>query len=312
MALYKVRPIFKEMLWGGTQLSKHFDFKLPSSKIGEAWVVSAHHNGDCVIENGEFLGKTLSEVYASHRDRFGQGENKKFPLIIKIIDANKDLSIQVHPDDELAYKVGDQSGKTECWYVLDCMDNTSMILGHTAQSQKDLYNALEKNEIKSIVNRFLIKKDDFYVVPAGTIHSIGAGSLIYEIQQSSDTTYRLYDYERKDKNGETRELHLKEGIRAVKFENPSNLEKPKEISMRGILITDLVDNDYFKVSKLSIRNEGLLNLSDSSYIIGVIDGKAEINGLKLFKGDHVITTREEKELKISGECILMITLVKTK
>lgn len=187
-----------------------------------------------------------------------------------------------------------------------------MILGHTAQSENDLYNALEKNQIKSIINRFQIKKDDFYVVPAGTIHSIGAGSLIYEIQQSSDTTYRLYDFDRKDKNGVTRELHLRNGIEAVKFENPMSLEEPKTITMKGILITDLIDNDYFKVTKLSIHQEGIFDLSDSSHIIGIIEGKAEINSLKLIKGDHVITTRDERKLRINGTCILMLTLVKTK
>lgn len=307
MAILKLKPVFKETLWGSDRLNKQFGLNIPSNKTGEAWVASAHQNGDCLIENGAFAGRSLSELYASHRDLFGLSTSTHFPLLVKIIDACDDLSIQVHPDDEFARENGDDCGKTECWYVLSSEIKTTMILGHKAKDLQEVKNAILDKKFDSILHRFKIKRHDFYMVPAGTVHAICAGSLIYEVQQNSDTTYRLYDFDRKDAEGQTRPLHLEKGLEVIKFPSPEVNCKPRVIAKDGILMTEYVDNDFFKVFKLRIHSQGNFPLSGSFYIIGVLEGKPNINGLDLIKGDHVISTSDENQLSISGECVLMIS-----
>ena len=152
MAIYKLSPVFKEMIWGGSKLKTDFDFSFSSNQIGEAWVISAHQNGDCLFSTGEYTGQSLSQVYAQHRHLFGYGDNKKFPLLVKIIDANQNLSIQVHPDDEYAL-IHDQSyGKTECWYILDCPSKTPMIIDHHAPNHQALVDAAYNGTIMDQLN----------------------------------------------------------------------------------------------------------------------------------------------------------------
>lgn len=307
MALLKLKPVFKKTLWGSDRLYKQYGLPIPSDKTGEAWVCSAHQNGDCLIENGEFAGQCLSEVFASHRALFGSSKSESFPLLVKIIDANDDLSIQVHPNDEFARKQGDAFGKTECWYVLSADANTCMILGHTAKDLQTIKDAIQFKHFDSILCRFKIKRHDFFLVPAGTIHAICAGSLIYEVQQNSDTTYRLFDYDRKDSNGQTRPLHLDQGLEVIKFPSPEVTSKPKVTAIDGILMTEYVNNEFFRVFKLRIHSVGRFVLSNTFHIIGVLEGSANINGLALVKGDHVISTIDEGQLEIIGDCVLMLS-----
>ena len=187
-----LKPVFKEMIWGGNRLKTDFLYDIPGDKTGECWAVSAHKNGDCLVESGSFAGSTLSQLWQSHRELFGNVTGDVFPLLIKIIDAKADLSIQVHPDDEYA-RVNENGslGKTECWYILDCDEDAKIVIGHHAKSKTLLTEMIHKNEWDNLIRVLPIKKGDFFQIEPGTVHAIKAGTLILETQQNSDITYRL-------------------------------------------------------------------------------------------------------------------------
>lgn len=195
--IIKLKPVFKDMIWGGTRLRECFGYNIPSESTGECWAISAHKNGDCEIDSEECSGKTLSWLYKNHRELFGNIENSEFPLLVKIIDAANNLSIQVHPDDKYANEIEKQQfGKTEAWYILGCNDDTLLEIGHNASSKEELADMIKAGKWDKLLNYIPVKKGDFFCIPPGTVHAICKNTLIYEIQQSSDLTYRLYDYNR--------------------------------------------------------------------------------------------------------------------
>ncbi|MGZ4113018.1 MAG: type I phosphomannose isomerase catalytic subunit, partial [Tumebacillaceae bacterium] len=218
-------PVFQERIWGGTALRERFGYAIPTDHTGECWGISAHLHGPSRICNGPLAGRTLAEVWEQHPELFGReigrvgrggSERAKgqkfgsgrlaaceaFPLLVKILDANSDLSVQVHPDDAYAaeHERG-ELGKTECWYVLDCAPDAELILGHRAQSRAELAEMMQSGAWDDLLIRRPIQPGLFFYVPSGTVHALGKGTLVLEIQQSSDTTYRVYDYDRVDANG---------------------------------------------------------------------------------------------------------------
>ncbi|WP_206154821.1 type I phosphomannose isomerase catalytic subunit [Clostridium muellerianum] len=209
--IIKLDPIFKYRVWGGTRLKEYFKYDIPTDKTGECGAIAGHKNGDCTIKNGEFKGKTLSWLYENHREYFGGIKDKEFPLLVKLIDASNDLSIQVHPDDEYANSMENGgSEKTEAWYIIDCNENTLLEYGHKVKTKEELAEYIHNGEWESLLNFYNISKEDFFYIPSGTVHAICKDTLVYEIQQSSDITYRVYDYDRVDKKtGKKRELHVK-------------------------------------------------------------------------------------------------------
>ena len=292
-------PVYKEMIWGGKKLHTIFGFEIPSDNTGEAWVISAHKNGDCLIKNGEFQGKTLSYVYENHKELFGNSKDIVFPLLAKIIDANNDLSIQVHPEDEYARKHANDLGKTECWYILDALPNSYIIYGHNAKTKEELINLINKNEWEKLLKKVNAKKGDFIYVPAGTVHAICKGLLILEIQQSSDTTYRFYDYNREDTNGNKRQLHLKEAVDVMKTPHIDYEVSPKIEMIGNTKITELITSPYFHVSKINIVDEFMLT-NPTYLLINVIDGHGIVDGLEIKKGDAFVVTSAAKSIKIIG------------
>ena len=222
--ILKIKPVFKEMIWGGHKLRDVYGYDIPSDHTGECWAISAHKNGDCTIENSEFAGKTLSWLFENHRELFGNIEGNEFPLLVKIIDAKDDLSVQVHPNDEYAKDHEDSLGKTECWYVLQADEGTKMVMGHHAKTKEEFVKAIEEDDYENLLNSFEIQEGDFFYIPSGTLHAICSGSLIYEAQQSSDITYRVYDYHRKDKDGNERQLHVQQSIDVTNVPEKEPLE----------------------------------------------------------------------------------------
>ena len=212
--IMKLKPIFKETLWGGDRLKTVFNLDIPSDKTGEVWGISGLKDNANEIINTEYAGKTLHDLWQNHRHLFGDKTGDYFPILVKLIDANQDLSIQVHPDDFQARKHG-SLGKTECWYILDCDADTEIIIGHEATSKAMIRQAIEQDTVLDIVNHHRIRPGDFFFIEAGTLHAIKAGTLLLEVQQSSDITYRFYDYGR-SQNGKTRPLHIDEALDVVK------------------------------------------------------------------------------------------------
>lgn len=303
-----MQPVFKEMIWGGHRLKDVYNYPIPSDSTGECWAVSAHENGDCTITNGEYKGMKLSMLYQQHRELFGDIKDPAFPLLIKIIDASSDLSVQVHPDDRYAAEHEHSLGKTECWYVLDADPHTQMVMGHHAQTKEELIQCIKNDEYDRLLNKFEIKPGDFYYIPSGTIHAICSGSLIYEAQQSSDITYRVYDYHRKDKEGNERQLHVQQSIdvTTVPYHHTLQNEMSKEVT-DTFISTCLIEAPYFSVSKIDILKKTSLVHHQPFSLFSVIEGEGEVNGSPIKKGQHFIVCHDVQEIEFDGQLTLMMT-----
>ncbi|WP_204954216.1 mannose-6-phosphate isomerase, class I [Metabacillus crassostreae] len=305
-------PVFKERIWGGTKLRTEFGYDIESDFTGECWAVSAHPNGQCIGSNGPYKNLSLGQLWENNRELFGNIEGDVFPLLTKILDANKDLSIQVHPNDEYAKKhESGELGKTECWYVIDCEESAEIIFGHTAQSHEELKEMIELGEWIQLLKRVKVKPGDFFYVPSGTIHALCSGVLILETQQSSDTTYRVYDYDRVDQNGLKRELHINKSLDVIRVphEIQNNNSVPKEIE--GGRITTFVNEEYFSVYKWEIHTASSFTHSKSFFICSVIKGSGELcideNVYHIEKGQHFILPYGLGNFKLKGNIELIVS-----
>lgn len=223
MELFKFEPLLKQTIWGGNKIVAFKHIQSDMENVGESWEVSGVPGDESVVANGECKGKPLNEVLAEMKQKLVGEENYKrfgdrFPLLIKFIDARQDLSIQVHPDDETAHRQGKAMGKTEMWYVMDSDEDASLKVGLKKKITPEEYaRMVEDDTICDALGNYQVKSGDCFFIPAGRIHAICSGSFIAEIQQTSDVTYRIYDYKRKDKNGNYRELHTKEAAEAIDY-----------------------------------------------------------------------------------------------
>ena len=294
-----LEPVFQERIWGGTALKSKFGYHIPSDNTGECWAISGHANGESIVNSGPFLGKKISELWRNNHEIFGNYPSSSFPLLVKILDAKADLSIQVHPDDEYA-----GTGKDECWYVLDCKENAEIVLGHNAKSKEELKHQIEKGKWDSLLIRLPIKKGDFIFIPSGTIPAICEGTLLLETQQSSDITYRIYDYDRKNIDGNTRELHLNQALQVitvpyVRYETQPIIEKKGSNNF-----TKLLDSKHFSVRKWEIREKAELVQDQLFMLVSIIYGQGvlDINGIefKLKKGDHFILPATVTKYTVGG------------
>lgn len=295
----KFKPIFKEKVWGGQKIKTTLgvDFgRLPN--CGELWAISGIEKEQSVVANGFLAENELNELVEIYMgdlvgDKVFRQFGNEFPLLIKFLDTNDWLSIQVHPDDELAQKRGTGIGKTEMWYVLDANKGAQLISGFNQKMDKEVYQEKFKNgKLKEILNFDTVKKGDVYYIPAGRVHALGPGILLAEIQQTSDTTYRIYDWDRPGSDGKMRALHTEEALDAIDFsyhkEYKTNYQhKPNES-------TKLVESDYFTTNLIELDKTVLKNTSelDSFVIYMGIEGKCTIkyeNGeLDIQKGEVVL------------------------
>lgn len=232
MSFYKFKPILKQTIWGGERIIpfKHLSENLP--QVGESWEVSGVPGHVSVVAEGPEEGKDLNALVAEHKDRLLGKANyerfgNEFPLLIKFIDACRDLSIQVHPSDEIAKKQGKPRGKTEMWYALPCAQGAKLYNGLKSPITPEQYKVMVENDtITDALSQYEVKEGDCFFIPAGRIHAIGTGCFVTEIQQTSDVTYRIYDFKRKDKNGNYRELHTKEAAECIDYHVEKRLSYP--------------------------------------------------------------------------------------
>ena len=297
---------FVDKIWGGERLREDFDYDIESDSVGEYWAVSAMEEFPSLIINGELAGENLIEVYKNEKELFGDSKEATFPLLVKIIDAKEDLSIQVHPDDEMGKRVENSLGKTECWYILN--DNeSSIIYGLNAKDKGEAVKLINERKWEEVLKEVPAKNGDFFFVPAGTVHAIKKGCLILEIQQASDVTYRLYDYDRKDKDGNLRDLHIEKSIEAIKL---NDIDNKTETSVDGDLrLTKLTDNKFFQVRKYEIEGNKSFN-RDSDYLIeAVIDGAGELivdgETYQIKKGDFFILTNLVSSYEFAGDLTIV-------
>ena len=302
----KLAPIFKERLWGGVRLKDLFNYPISSSQTGECWAISAHPNGTSLIVNGALRGRSLDDVFAKEKYLFNHTSMKQFPLLTKILDANTDLSVQVHPKDDYALKHEHDLGKTECWYILDCKEDATMIYGHTAQSKEELISEINANQWERLLRHIPIHKGDFFYVPAGTVHALCEGTMVLETQQSSDTTYRLYDYNRKDDHGNLRPLHIKKALDVITIPHVDYMINPVTYKTETATITIFVKDPHFTVSKWEVHGDYHYT-HDIYHLMSVIDGQGIINGEQVKKGDHVIVTSAAQSIQVSGLLTLIVS-----
>lgn len=284
-----LNPVFKQMIWGGERLGTDWPYEIPGPGTGECWAVSAHPNGDCTVREGKYAGKTLSELWEEEPTLFGNTKLDRFPLLTKIIDAKNNLSIQVHPDDDYANEhENGLFGKTECWYILDCEENATLVVGHNAKDKEELTAMIKEGRWGEFIREIPVKRGDFIQIDPGTVHAIKGGIMLLEIQQNSDITYRVYDYGRLS-DGKPRQLHVEQSIDVITV--PA---KPTEdcVTAAADLPKDqkniLIEGEYYKVWKLDVVNRLFFEQEHPFLIMSVISGEGLINGQLIQKGDHFI------------------------
>ena len=306
-----LNPVFKEMIWGGNQLAEKFGYEIPSDKTGECWAVSAHPNGDCTVREGEYAGRKLSELFKEEPELFGNLPLDRFPLLIKIIDAKADLSIQVHPDDAYA-KVHENGslGKTECWYILDCPEDATLVVGHNAGSREELKEMIDQKRWSELIREVPVKKGDFIQINPGTVHAIKGGLMILETQQNSDITYRVYDYDRLS-NGKPRELHVQQSIDVITVPAPSAEDSVSHAAdLPANTMNELIACDYYKVYKLTVTEPVSFEQEHPFLIMSVIEGEGLVNGQMIRKGDHFIFPSGFGKVDLQGDMTLIASSVK--
>ena len=318
----KFRPILKSIIWGGDQITEFKGIMPRQSGVGESWEVSAVKDNVSVVSNGAFEGKPLDELIAAYGasllgqrniDRFGA----KFPLLIKFIDARDDLSIQVHPDDRLAKERHNSFGKTEMWYVVKAQSGAGLYSGFSQQIDAEKYVDLVKNNtITDVLQRYEVKPGDVFFLPAGRVHAIGAGTFIAEIQQNSDITYRIYDYDRRDAAGNGRELHTELAKDAIDY----TVEKEYRTFYQEVLNEPvfLAESDYFTTNLLHFDQPMARDLekTDSFIIYICMEGKARLtdnNGysVNLSQGETVLVPAQATAINLqpTGTCKILETFV---
>ncbi|MDO4680665.1 MAG: mannose-6-phosphate isomerase, class I [Aerococcus sp.] len=267
-------PAFREKIWGGNYIFDHFHLETPSDHTGEAWIISAYPNDESHITAPEtFKGMGLEAFYQLHPEYFGEPHPKRFPLLVKILDAKENLSVQVHPGDDYALKHENDLGKTESWYILDAKPDATLVYGHNAKTKEEFDQLIEDGNWDQLLRHVHIKPDDFYYVPSGTIHALEAGTVVLETQQSSDVTYRVYDYDRPDQNGQLRPLHLEQSKAVTTIPNQEPDVKPVVQEFGESQVTTLVEANYFTVMKVDVKEAMILPLPANYYLGTVIKGE---------------------------------------
>lgn len=294
----------KERIWGGSYFKDVLKITDSSLKYGELWSCSGHKEGESIILNGTYEGKTLSSVFKNHRELFNNSSLDEFPILVKLIATSDKLSVQVHPDDEYAKKYENQYGKTEGWLILDSKEDSSIIIGHNAKNKKELIDYIKNDDYTNLLNEVKVKKGEFYPIPSKTIHALGKNLVILEIQQSSDVTYRFYDYHRKDKDGKERQLHIEKAIEVTSYEK-------YDCQIKNVIeenVKTVWKNKYFEVNTYQVDQKfKFSNLNKDYFVVSVIEGKIKVNDKILTLGDSFIITSKCEILNLEGNGRILIT-----
>ncbi len=310
MQIYKMNPVFKEYLWGGSKLKEAYGKNSPYEIMAESWEIASHKNGETTVCGGKDNGLTIKELIQKYKekllgDRIYNESYNKFPLLIKLIDARDNLSVQVHPNDEQAAKLEKgELGKTEMWYVMEAEKGAGLIYGFKKDITKEQFKtAIEDNTLMNYVNFVECQKGDCFFIPAGMLHAIGKGLLIAEIQQNSDTTYRVYDYDRRDANGNARELHIDKAVEVTNCSATDvNLKSPKS----GIL----AQCKYFTTEKINLHGEHKIEVSKDRFEILIIcEGNVIANGTTYKNGDTLLVPAYIASVNMVGNATILRTFV---
>ena len=317
--MYKFEPLLKQTLWGGDKIIPFKHLNTQTERVGESWEISGVKDNETIVANGPDKGKSLNQLVCEQKAKLVGEENyqrfgDEFPLLVKFIDARQDLSIQVHPDDETARRQGKSRGKTEMWYTLESAPGAHLYNGLKKKITPEEYEQMVANDtIVDALARYEVKEGDVFFIPAGRIHAIGSGCFVAEIQETSDVTYRIYDYKRKDKDGNYRELHTKEAAQSIDYTVLPNYRAGYEpILNEGV---QLVECPYFTTAVYDLTEPMTLDYSelDSFVILIAVKGEGTIkaNGEEMtFKmGDTILLPATTTEVKIEGTIKFLETFV---
>lgn len=319
--IMKTNPAFKDYLWGGTRLKTEFGKHSDLKCVAESWELSCHPDGPCTIANGAYAGQTLSDFIAhagaaalgTHGARFD-----RFPVLIKLIDAKQNLSVQVHPDNEYAMRVEGEPGKTEMWYIVDCDPGAQLIYGFESEISKAEFAArIQDQTLLDVVHTVPVHKGDVFFIASGTLHAIGAGILIAEIQQNSNTTYRVYDYGRVGADGKPRALHIDQALDVTR-RGPAN---PQHIPVDAVSTPDWDDRllascEYFTVHEIRMHGARTMNVDETSFhslLCTECDTELTVscsaNTVTLRKGESAFLPANCGTYTISGDGVVLLTTV---
>lgn len=300
MLLYpiKFQAELKERVWGGRALER-FGLNLPEGPIGEGWMIGDHPNGETTVQNGEYAGLKLGELHeklgaALMGTKGADSKNGRFPLLIKLLDCEDDLSVQVHPQDDYSGLPEGELGKTEMWYILDAKPDAKIIYGlKPGTDRKQLKKAIDEGRIMDCLQEVPVQAGDSFYIPAGTVHALGAGVLVAEVQQNSDTVYRLYDYNRPGLDGKPRELHIEDSLEVIAYDGAGASRMTTEMAQSHDWLK-LAESPYFVVEKGLLNGSWSLSTSADSFVI-----------LMVCEGNGSIHWQEESLNLKAGECILL-------
>ena len=338
MAIFRLSPAFKDYLWGGTRLRDEYGKNCSFDKVAESWELSCHKDGASVVADGEDKGLTLEQYIEKHgKEILGTDCESfdSFPILIKLIDAKDNLSVQVHPDNEYAQRVEGEYGKTEMWYIVDCDEGAELLYGFKSEiSKEEFAQRIADNTLLEVTNNVPVHKGDVFFIKAGTLHAIGKGILIAEIQQNSNTTYRIYDYGRVGKDGKPRELHVEKAKDVTKLAPAEQYPDTPVEKFDGYTSKLLASCEYFTTYALDVDGAAHLIADETSFnSLLVLEGEGTVtadsvlasqqteNGgkvsesgvpegtIKLYKGDSVFITAGTGGYTIQGKAKIVLTKV---
>lgn len=310
MSILKLKPAYKDYIWGGSRLKEEYNKEFEGETLAETWELSCHKDGHSIVVNDEantitfdeYIKKNGKSILGKNLERF-----EEFPILIKLIDAKGELSIQVHPDDEYALKNENQFGKTEMWYVTDCKDGAFLYYGFKDEiSKEEFENRIKNNTLLEVLNKVEVKKGDVFFIESGTIHAICSDTTIAEIQQNSNVTYRVYDYGRVDANGNQRDLHIDKALEVTN----RNVSTPYECKDGH-----LAKCEYFTVDKVVVDNDSFSDVADDKTFkhILVVDGEGTIKSndesIEVKKGDSLLVTANTGDYTVTGNCEILLTYI---
>lgn len=298
-----MEPVFKETIWGGSRMRAGYGYEIPSDTTGECWAISAHPSGVCRIAGGTYDKKGLDELWTEHPELFGNEDGRwggQFPLLIKIIDAKQDLSIQVHPDD--VYAAAHENGalgKMECWYILDCDPNATIVIGHHAKDKAQMREMIAGQDWTGFIREVPVKKGDFFQIDPGCLHAIKGGTLILETQQSSDITYRVYDYDRLS-DGKPRELHLEQSMDVI--EAPYREAGTERIRSGEEAVTreHLVTCPRYTVEKYEVHGTWVTEFDKPFVNVSILEGEGTVGGVPVKRGQHFVIPAGYGSIEAAG------------
>lgn len=311
----RLKPSCKDYLWGGTKLRDCFGKTADTETIAESWELSCHADGPSFIDDSEetlkdYIIRNGKSILGTNCSRFSE-----FPVLVKLIDACDNLSVQVHPDDEYALAHEGEYGKTEMWYIVDCDEGASLLFGFDRELSGDEFRKhIENNTLLDVVKRVPVRKGDVFFIKSGTLHAIGKGIVIAEIQQNSNTTYRIYDYDRTDKNGNRRELHTDKACEVTDLFPAEPFLRNEAVFHEGYSSELLSSCCCFTVHLLRINGSASLNTDSSSFEhLLVTDGKGLLEGpeftMQLQKGDSIFIPAGYGRYSVSGNCLIIKTRI---